>query len=358
MAASAFENSARRTNFRVGETWCDVGETWTLTLNNHTDDRRVAEAIVTHADIRSFAEDEINLRKEKVSEYRGQVDHLGEELARKIAANPGFGLVKMLHSGSAAKGTALSDIDDLDVAVYVKKEEVDERNVLGWMKERLREAYPNKDPGDFSICDHCVRIHFRGTGLDVDVVPVIYEGDEDDYGYLIEKETGAHLLTSIPRHLEFIRGRKSNAHFAQVVRLVKWWAKQRKDENPDFRCKSFLLELLVARMLDSGSELDDYPLVLAEFFNYITKTGLKERVEFHDYFSADEMPNSTGAAIEVLDPVNPRNNVTSQYSADDRNALVEAAQDAADAIREARYSDTKKRAVELWQTVLGPYFGG
>ena len=318
----------------------------------------MVQAIITHADIRSFAEDEVNLPKETVSKYRAQVDHLIEELADKIADDPDFGLVKMRHSGSAAKGTALSNINDLDVAVYVKKEKVvNERNVVEWMRERLLEAYPNKDPSDFSTCDHCVKIRFRKTGLYVDVVPVIYEGDEDGYGYLVEKDTGAQLLTSIPRHLEFIRKRKNNAHFTQIVRLAKWWAKQRKEENDGFRCKSFLLELLVARMLDSGSELDDYTLALAEFFNYITETGLKERVEFYDYFSADEMPGSTGAAIEVLDPVNPHNNVTSRYSDYDRSALVEAAQDAADAIREARYSETKKRAVDLWQTVLGPSFG-
>ena len=318
----------------------------------------MAEAIVTHVDIRSFAEDEVNLPKETASEYREQVNRLREELERKIADTPGFGLVKMLHSGSAAKGTALRTISDLDVAVYVKKEEVDERNILEWMKERLREAYPSKNSSDFSIGDHCVKIHFIVLGLDVDVVPVIYEGDEDDYGYLIEKETGTRLLTSIPRHLEFIRERKNNAHFTQVVRLVKWWAKQRTYENPDFRCKSFLLELLVAHLADSGMKLDDYPQALEKIFSYMVQTGLEQRVAFDDYYPHEDLPDPTDAPIEVLDPVNADNNVTSTYSESDRNALVDAAEEAADAIREALYATTKKRAVERWQVVLGPSFRG
>lgn len=318
----------------------------------------MVEVIIAHADICSFAEDEVNLPKESVSEYRDQVNRLREELARKIADTPGFGLVKMLHSGSAAKGTALSDINDLDVAVYVKKEEVDEKNVLGWMKERLREAYPNKDLSDFSVGDHCVKIRFRKIGLYVDVVPVIYEGDEDDYGYLIEKETGAHVLTSIPRHLEFIRRRKNNAHFTQIVRLVKWWAKQRKYENPNFRCKSFLLELLVAHLADSGVKLDDYPQALEKIFSYIVRTGLEKRVAFTDYCPYEDLPDPTDAPIEVLDPVNAYNNVTSTYSESDRNALVDAAEKAADAIREALHATTKERAVERWQAVLGPSFRG
>ena len=321
----------------------------------------MADPIITHADILSFAEARVNLPADSKRRYREQVNSLRERLARHIADNPGFGLVKMLHAGSVAKGTALRTINDLDAAVYVKRDQTpaDEREVVPWVGERLREMYPQKDPSDFDTnSPHCVRIHFRGSGLDIDVVPVLYEGDEDDYGYLIDKYTGERLLTSIPLHLEFIRARKASnqQHFAQVVRLVKWWAKQRKDENPAFKCKSFLLELLVARMADSGVGLNDYPRVLKEFFNYIVKTGLEERVAFDDYYPASNLPGPTGAAIEVFDPVNPKNNVTSRYSVNDRAALVEAAEEAADAIREASYATTTGRTAKLWQVVLGPSF--
>ena len=229
------------------------------------------------------------------------------------------------------------------------------------MADRLREAYPNKDASDFSTdSSHCVKIHFRGSDLDVDVVPVLYEGDENDYGYLVDKFTGERLLTSVPRHLEFIRKRKATnqTHFAQVVRLVKWWASQRKAENANFKCKSFLLELLLSHLADNGAGLKDYPQALEEFFSYAVKTGLEQRVEFTDYYSARRLPDPTGDAIEVFDPVNPENNVTDKYTGADREALVDAAEEAADAIREALYATTKSRAVELWQVVLGPSFRG
>ena len=318
----------------------------------------VADPTVTHADMRSFAEDHVNLPREYVCKYRDQVKYLREELERHIADKPEFGLVKMLHAGSVAKGTALRSINDLDVAVYVRNEaSVDEKSIVEWTRERLREAYPQKDPGDFTTSPHCVRIHFRKTGLDVDVVPIIDEGKEDGYGYLVDKETGDRLRTNVSRHLAFIRSRKgANPHFATVVRLVKWWAKQRKEDG-EFKCKSFLLELLVARMVDSGHDLDDYPRTLETFFSWIASTGLEERVTFGDYYEAGGIA-STGDAIEVLDPVNPDNNVTHRYSADDRAALVSAAEEASDAIREARYSTTKARAIERWQAVLGPSFRG
>ena len=319
------------------------------------------DPIITHDDILSFAETRVNLPSDSKRRHREQVNNLRKELERHIADNPGFGLVKMLHAGSVAKGTAMHSVNDLDVAVYIKVEQtlVDEKRVVSWMGERLREVYTNKDPSDFDTSSpHCVKIHFRGSGLDVDVVPVIYEGDERDLGYLIDKGTGERLLTSIPLHLQFIRKRKASnpRHFAQIVRLVKWWARQRKNENEAFKCKSFLLELLVAHLADSGMGLNDYPQALEQFFSYIVKTGLEERVAFSDYYAVRTLPDPTGAAIEVFDPVNPKNNVTSRYSVNDRDALVEAAEEAADAIREALYSTTRERAVESWQVVLGPSF--
>ena len=321
------------------------------------------DPFIAHADIRSFAEARVNLPSDSARRYREQVNRLRERLAEHIADNPGFALVKMLHAGSAAKGTALRTINDLDAAVYVKKDQtpVNERELVPWVADRLREAYPQKDPNDVSTdSPHCVKIHFRGSGLDVDVVPVLYEGDENDYGYLVDKFTGERLLTSVPRHLEFIRKRKAanQTHLAQVVRLVKWWASQRKAENSAFKCKSFLLELLVAYLADHGAELKDYPQALEGFFSYIVKTGLEERVAFTDYYQTSRLPGPTGAAIEVFDPVNAENNVTDKYTWADRQALVEAAEEAADAIREAYYATTKGRGVELWQVVLGPSFRG
>ena len=321
------------------------------------------DPLITHSDIRSFAEARVNLPSDSARRYREQVNRLRESLAKHIADNPGFALVKMLHAGSVAKGTALRTINDLDAAVYVKKEQspVDEKELVPWVADCLREVYPQKDPSDFNTkSPHCVSIHFRGTGLDVDVVPVLYEGDENDFGYLVDKYTGARLLTSVPLHLKFIRKRKAanQTHFAQVVRLVKWWASQRKTENSTFKCKSFLLELLIAYLADKGNELQNYPQALEDFFSYVVKTGLEERISFTDYYSSSRLPGPTGAAIEVFDPVNAENNVTDRYTLADRQALVEATEEAADAIREAFYATTKKRAVELWQVVLGSSFRG
>ncbi len=317
---------------------------------------------ISHSDIKIFAEGRVNLPRETAQAYRDQVNHLSDRLTKHIKANPGFALVKTLHAGSVAKGTALRTVDDLDLAVYVKKEKAPVRDseLVAWLAERLREANPNLQQDQFDTTQpHCVRIAFRGSGLDVDVVPVLYEGAPDDLGFLVHRRTGERILTSIPRHLEFTRTRKQRYpdHYAQVVRLMKWWADQYKTKDTDFKCKSFLVELLVAHLADrSVVDLSDYPRALEAVFSYIVRTGLEERITFTDYYAASKLPGPTDDPLEVFDPVNPQNNITKHYTTADRERLVGAAEAAADAISEAIASDTKSRAVARWQEVLGPSF--
>ena len=61
-------------------------------------------------------------------------------------------------------------------------------------------------------------------------MPILYAGDPQWYGNLVSQDDGSFLKTSIPLHLEFARKRKraQEKHFAQVVRLVKFWARLMK----------------------------------------------------------------------------------------------------------------------------------
>ena len=321
------------------------------------------EPHIDHAAIRAFAEERVNLPRNSVDKYRDQVNHLRDLLEKYIRETPGFALVKMLNSGSVAKGTALRTLNDMDVAVYVKKEAVpsDDRAMQKWLAERLRDAYPTMRPEQFLANQpHCVTLSFRGTGLDVDVVPILWEGDRNDLGYLVNKHTGKRTLTSIPLHIEFIRKRKreNTNHYAQVVRLAKWWARDRKEQDREFRCKSFLIELVLAHLADTGVVLADYPAALQRFFDYIVRTTLGTRIAFTDYYPLRALPGSTGAPIEIFDPVNPENNIVGDYTETHRRTLVQAAEAAADAISEAHHATTRQRAVECWQRVLGASFRG
>jgi tRNA nucleotidyltransferase (CCA-adding enzyme) len=318
---------------------------------------------IEHDTVADFARERINLPPETAAKHRAQVNGLRKRLEKKIAADPSYGVVKMLHAGSVAKGTALSGVNDLDTAVYVKTAEAPagtDALLVPWLAERLYEANTNMSRDQFVEERHCVRVNFKGSGLDVDVVPVLYEGGAEDRGFLVRKHTGDRVLTSIPLHLRFIRERKATygPAFAELIRITKWWKRVVARHDEDFKFKSFMIELLWARLADGGLDLSDYPTALERFFRDIVKFGLDDQVAFTDFCKPSEIPPRSTAAIEVLDPVNPANNVASRYTTADRDRIVAAAHDALDALTEARFAPTKGRAVECWQTILGSTFKG
>jgi hypothetical protein len=250
----------------------------------------------------------------------------------------------------------------MDVAAYLNATKVPAGKVSALISEIatiLRSAYgATKDAGDFEEQGHSVKVHFHGSGLDVDVVPVVYAGLPDDRGDLITKN-GEKVETSVRLHKEFVRTRRANhgTDYSQVVRLLKYWARAQKTARGDsFRCKSFLLELIVAHLADNGLDLSDYPTAIEGVFAWIVRTELSERVTFTDFGAAPT--TSDGYPIQVIDPVNSANNVCRTYSDAHRVALVEAANDAYDAVTAAMYGQTRGYSIDCWKEVFGPTFRG
>lgn len=130
----------------------------------------------------------------------------------------------------------------------------------------------------------------------------------------------------------------------------------KRKHGDSFRFKSFMVELMLAHLCDKGQKFDDYVAALEAFFDYILDTEPKDRIAFTDFYPPSKLSASTGAVIEIFDPVNANNNVAQRDTETHRKLIVDAAEQAADAIAEAHYSDTKSRASTLWQTVLGLTF--
>ena len=169
---------------------------------------------VTQADLATFADERVNLKRADRDKYRDQVRNLRDRLEAYIEEHPDIGLVKLLMSGSLAKGTALCTINDIDVAMYVKSDGAPNElaKLLNWLVEKLRATFPQISQEKIYVDGPCVVISFKGTGIDVEVAPILYEGDKDWRGYLWDRSTGKCILTSIPLHLEFIRVRKEKQH--------------------------------------------------------------------------------------------------------------------------------------------------
>src|SRR5690606_372762 len=202
-----------------------------------------------HSDIARFAQDKVNLPKDKADTYREQANRLKEKLEAYVNDHPDFTLKRIMLSGSLPKGTSLRTLNDIDMACYISgaNAPTDIATLLDYLAERLRKAFPNFKPEQVKLQTYSVTVSFVGTGLDVDVVPILYYGDANWYGNLVSQDDGSFLETCIPRHLEFIRNRKKKqeTHFAQVIRLAKFWAKHMKSERDGFRFKSFMIELIL-----------------------------------------------------------------------------------------------------------------
>ncbi|PPU07887.1 CBASS oligonucleotide cyclase [Xanthomonas arboricola] len=316
---------------------------------------------VGHKEIASFAEDKVNLPKDKANELRAQARRLREKLEGYVDEHPDFTLKKMMLSGSLAKGTALRSLNDIDVACYISGADApsDVAALLNYLAERLRKAFPNFKPEQVKPQTYSVTVSFLGTGLDVDVVPILYSGDPQWYGNLVSQDDGSFLRTSIPLHLDFAKKRKQcqEKHFAQVVRLVKYWARRMKAENDGFRFKSFMIEMILAKLCDEGRDFSDYPEALQHFFTYIARTNFREQIAFGDYYAVSSI-GSFKDPVRIIDPVNADNNVARLYTVANADAIVDAALDAGDAIDAALAAPTKQETVRYWQKVFGSAFQG
>lgn len=314
---------------------------------------------VDHKQLTQFASEKVNLPKSKADEYRGQARRVREKLETYLGEHPDFSLKKILLSGSLAKGTALKTLNDIDMACYVSGPDVprEVEKLIEYIAERLRKAFPNFSPDQVKPKTFCVTVSFKGTGLDVDVVPILYQDDPDWYGELLSQDDGTYLKTCIPRHLEFIRSRKEKQkdHFIQVVRLIKFWARNMKAERVGFRFKSFMIELIMAKLLDEGKDFSDYIEGMQHFFTYVATSNLEEMIAFTDYYPESSIPNHS-ERVRVIDPVNEDNNASKLYTSRDAEIIIEAALDAGDAIDSALSAITKQDTIYYWQKVFGPTF--
>ena len=60
--------------------------------------------------------------------------------------------------------------------------------------------------------------------------------------------------------------------------------------------------------------------------------------------------------MQIIDPVNEKNNVASLYTDAEADAIVDAALDAGDAIDAALAAPTNYETINYWRKVFGPSF--
>nr|WP_249815006.1 MULTISPECIES: CBASS oligonucleotide cyclase [unclassified Bradyrhizobium] len=295
----------------------------------------------------------LRLPADKRKEYHEQVDRLIAELSGTVREKTAIKVTKVVKAGSFAKFTILrktsTDPVDVDVVFYISGRSIDHetlQNLNDTIYKLLIEIYPNKDVEDFEIQRKAATVSFVGTGLSVDIVPVIEDPLRPGYGWQFDLQDGSRLQTCAPCQIKFVRDRKNkDKDFRTLVRLMKKW-RNHAELKP---LKSFIIELLVAHLLDTEGNTGSIEQRFRRILLYIAQSGLKECIQF-----ADNTPpfGTFKDPVVIIDPVYSLNNVASRITEAERQLIVAAAQNAWEAAHFASAEDD----TEVWKEIFGPRF--
>lgn len=312
---------------------------------------------LTDTQINVFVDKVLKLPPGKRQEYLDQVDYLIGRMQAKIDEDSSFAVKKFTKTGSLRKGTVLKprgdngvDADvavDLDVS-EASKEDLD--SLHGIILSLLWAVYPQKRREDFTIQPRTLGIHFRESGLDVDLVPVIPIASEPGYGWQPSARGAPLLKTSVQGQLDFIKARSdADPRYRTLVRLVKGWRNAQELDS----LRSFGIELILAYLQDTEGVAENLEKGLLRFFRYVAQTELKEPISFPENGRVTDHPDDV---VVVLDPVNKNNNVAARLTDDERREIVLRATEAWELITTARRNAFKGETVEYWKEVFGRSF--
>lgn len=308
---------------------------------------------LTNSQLRYYDSNVLRLPDDKRKEYHRQVDFLVDKLSEDLRDEIEVRITKTVKAGSFAKFTILrkttEDPVDVDVVFYISDRSVDQETLESLndsIHELLIRLYPNKDVGDFEIQRKATTVSFVGSGLNVDVVPVIQDEDRPDYGWQFDLEDGSTVQTCAPCQIQFVRDRKDkDKHFRTLVRLAKKW-RNHAGLKP---LKSFAIELILAYVLDQEGSEGSIEQRFRRFLLYMAQSELKDVIQF---------PENTGPIgcfddpVVMLDPVQSDNNVAARITESERQQIVNAASEAWETAHFASVENDNA----VWKDLFGPHF--
>lgn len=221
---------------------------------------------------------------------------------------------------------------DVDVIAVTNHTEEDEpQTVLDALNKALVDAgYKNLKVNRRSIA-------VTLAGVDMDVVPVIEDGD----AYLIpDIQLEKWLTTNPPAHTQWTIdvNRAAGGRFKPLVKLMKWW--HRVHLSALKRPKGFILECLAANHMNYYQT--NYETLFVELLEAI-------RDAYGLYVLLGTVPH-------VEDPGVPGNNVFLNVTADEFKTFYKKVKDQAELARKANNESDDAEALRLWRQILGLRF--
>lgn len=311
----------------------------------------------------------IKLKEENMPKYREQVNNLKERLKTKIKEDDrtGIKVTKFILAGSWKKRTILRPTGenpiDIDLVLYVEGDESlkdDLKKLHDFIVNYLEEIYPNKDINrdvDAEGNTKSIKIKFSGTGLEIDIVPVIPLSATSEYVWQPQRGGGGkRYVTSVSKQLSFAKERKDdNSSFTSLVRALKWWKnyKELKPNGDEAGLSSFVIELITSYLeIEEGIE-NDLELGIIRFFRFISDPNFPI-LKFKD--AINTVPNSFDTPVYIADPTNNENNAAKKLEDSIWQEIIAEANDAFDTLFIAQSKIGQGDTVEEWKHVFGPKF--
>ena len=308
---------------------------------------------LSNTELRYYDSNVLRLPADKRKEYHAQVDRLITELCKSVRDKTEIKITKVVKAGSFAKYTILrktaSDPVDVDVVFYITGRDVTKEtldSLSATIYDLLIKIYPTKSVEDFEIQRKAATVKFVGSGLSVDIVPVIEDATRAGYGWQYDIHDGSKVQTCAPCQIQFVRDRKNqDGDFRTLVRMAKKW-RNYAEIKP---LKSFAIELIMAHVLATQGKAGSVEQRFRNFLLYIAQSGLKDQISFPENTAPF---GSFSDPVVILDPVYSLNNVTSRISEAERKEIVAEAQEAWETANFASAENDKG----VWKELFGPGF--
>lgn len=313
-----------------------------------------------------FFVNKIKLKSENMDKYRTQINNLKQKLEEKIKSdtNTELKVTKYLFTGSWKKHTILKPTGDnpidIDLDLFIdgdKNIRADLNKIHDYIVSYLKDIYPQKDIGEDVEADgntKSIKIKFRGTGLEVDIVPAVPITPKD-YVWQPQRGGGGKHTTSITKQLNFSNElRRNNPSYTSIVRMLKWWRNYKEldptENEPGL--SSFSIELIVGYLdINKGVEQNIEEAII-RFFQFLSTPNFPV-IKFKNAINNVPLYDTP---IFIADNTNNENNVAKKITFDKWNEIIEEADDAFDTLNIAQSKNNEGDTITEWKRVFGPSF--
>lgn len=322
---------------------------------------------LTNTQLQNFIK-RIKLPAESMAKYRDQVNNLKEKLEEKIKNDKRNGLkvTKYLLAGSWKKRTILRRTGDhpidIDLILFVEGDEnlqKDLKKVHDFVVEYLEEIYHQKDIAkdvDAEGNTKSIKIKFTGSGLEVDIVPVVPVPTPKEYVWQPQRGGGGKYITSVTYQLDFASEcSRKNPSYTSIVRAIKWWRnhKELKPVDDEAGLSSYAIELIVAHLDITKGVEQNIEEGLIRFFQFISTSNFPN-ISFTG--AINKIPAIFDNPIYVADNTNNENNAAKKLDDAKWKEVIDEASYAFDTLNIAQSKNYEGDTITEWKLVFGPSF--